>query len=98
VGLFRHEKQWVVSWQRHTIIVMNWWARTGESLIIDGRPVPQGKPSGILSNDLHGEIEVSGRAHEVRVHIGHTTGLRIGCHVFIDDELVGGDVGKRFLF
>ncbi|MBI1805729.1 MAG: hypothetical protein HYR76_01605 [Ignavibacteria bacterium] len=100
MSFFYHEKKWVASWQGHTIVVTNWWdllLRTGESLIIDGRPIPQSRPPGMAASNLYGEINISGNVPNVRVHIGHTWGLKIACHIFVGDQLVGGDIDKKFL-
>lgn len=100
MSFFYHEKKWVASWQGHTIVVTNWWdllLRTGESLIIDGKPIPQSRRGGVAASTLHGEINVSGKIHNVRAHVGHTFGLMIACHIFVDDQLVGGDINKKFL-
>lgn len=100
MSIFHHEKRWTASWQGHTITVINWWdllLRTGEELIIDGKPIPQSRPPGQVASTLYGELTISGKTHKVRAHIGHTFGLRIACHIFVDEQLVGGDPNKKFL-
>ena len=72
--------------------------RTGEELLIDGVPMQQEDTWAKLSRDLHGQIVVDGKVHEVRVHVGSVDwGLKTGCHIFVDEELIGGDVDKKFV-
>ncbi len=100
MSFFYHEKRWVASWRGHRIVVTNWWnllLRSGESLIFDGKPIPQSKPPGLVASTLEGELNVSGKIHRVRAHIGHTFSLMIACHIFVDDDLIGGDMDKKFL-
>jgi hypothetical protein len=99
MGWFHHEQKWVAQWEGHQIIVTNWWdflLRSGEFLTIDGRPIPQPR-TGLVAATLRGDLDHDGRLHHVRAHIGHTWTLMIACHIFVDDHLVGGDLGKRLL-
>ncbi len=98
--MFRFTKQWEVVWNGHQIVVRNWWdilLRTGEELVVDNTPVQQEKSWGRMSRNLYGEIGADSEVHKVRVHIGSINwGLNTGCQIFVDDELIGGDMNKKF--
>ncbi len=99
--MFRTFKSWNAEWRGHQILVQNWWdflLRGGEELIIDGTPVQQKKGWGKLARELHGGIIDNGKTHQVRVHIGSIDyGIKVGCQIFVDDELIGGDTDKKFV-
>ena len=71
----------------------------GEELIIDGVTTPKHRPSRPrISEDLYGELRAGDKVHQVHAHIGYTLPWgRIGCLIWIDGILVGGDIGKTFL-
>ena len=99
MGWFHHEQKWVAQWEGHQIIVTNWWdflLRNGESLTIDGEAIPQPR-RGLVAATLRGDLHHDGRVHHVRARIGQNWTLMIAGHIFVDDRLVGGDVGKRLL-
>lgn len=94
-------KTWSIVWKRKQIVVENWWdliLRTGERIVVDGKIVAESRAWGNRSSDLEAEIDDEGFARMIRAHIGWIDfGLRIGCVVYIDDEIVGGDTDKRFV-
>lgn len=99
--MFRFKKEWDVVWKGHRIVARNWWdilLRTGGELIIDGAPVQQKQGWCVLSGDMSAEIGSQDGIHKVRVHMGNIDwGTRVGCQIFIDDQLAGGDINKKFL-
>jgi hypothetical protein len=97
----RFTKKWEMTWHGHQFTVKNWWdclLRGGEELLIDGKTVDRYESWLIFSHDLEARLLVEGEEHRVRVHIGSIDfGFRVGCKIFINDRLVGGDVNKRFI-
>ncbi len=97
----RFGKKWELIWSEHHFVVINWWdclLRGGEELMIDGQTVDSYKSWMTFSRDLESTLLSAGEEHRVRVHIGSTDfGLKVGCHIFVDDILVGGDIHKKFL-
>ena len=97
----RHTAEWETLWEGHQIIVKNWWdllLRSGEELIIDGETVDQYESWFLFSRDLEAKIHTDGKEHKVRAHLGSVDfGFRMGCKFFVDDQLVGGDIHKRFI-
>ena len=95
---FRFTKKWEASWNGHRIVVENWWdllLRNGEELIIDGMPALKERKGSHLSCDLYGEIYDGGKIYKVHAHVGQLSlESRVGCHNFLDDKLIGGDVDK----
>lgn len=84
-------KRWVVKWKTHEIAVENAWFG-GEKLHIDGKCCDTGKGLNI-SRDLRGQItEADGATHIVTAKLRQgSLGLRVVCHVLVDDAWVGGD-------
>jgi hypothetical protein len=97
----RITKKWVVEWNGHQIAVENWWdflLRGGEELFIDGIPIQQERSWARVSRDFHGEIIDGDKTHQVRVHIGGIAyGIQMGCQIFVNEELIGGDIDKKFI-
>ncbi len=97
----RFTKKWELRWNDHHFIVANWWdcfLRGGEELIIDGQTVDRYKGWMTFSRDLESTLFSSGEERRVRVHIGSIDfGFKVGCQIFVDDILVGGDTHKKFL-
>ena len=51
-----------------------------------------------FSRDLYGELRAADGVHEVHAHIGLIAPLlKTGCLIGVDEVIIGGDVGKRFL-
>jgi hypothetical protein len=94
-------KTWELRWNDCHIVVINWWdwtGRGGEELIIDGQIVTHHKSSIRFSRDLESTFFSAGEKHRVRAHIGSTDfGFKVGCHIFVDDVLVGGDIHKKII-
>ena len=94
--------KWQAAWNGHTIEVLNWsriYGMTGETLKIDGVVAYDHKSfllfGGVLSGELHSELLHEGEVHRVKARIGQKgifAGL--GCHIFVDDQLIGGDVDR----
>lgn len=88
----------MLNWNEHEIIVINWWnllGRTGEELWINGQL--QNKRSGRLktSGALSATIITPEHEHAVVAYLGSTLGgLRVGCQIVIDNELVYTTKGK----
>jgi hypothetical protein len=98
VGFYR---LWEVEWQSHHVVVINWWGGWWpwtEELWIDGECVDKRSGNLTLSATLHGKIQESDDAHDVQAYLGTVAGgTRVGCQIVIDDEVVGGDLKKRFI-
>lgn len=96
----RFSKTWKAEWEGHVIVVTNWWdfrGRSGEALFIDEECVQKVEAQGHSARDLHGEIKRRNRTYRVHVHIGSINlGTKVGCQIFVDNELIGGDIGKKF--
>ena len=94
-------KKWELVWKEHHFVVTNWWDfnfQGGEELMIDGQTVDCYEGRMISSRDLESTFFSAGEEHRVRVHIGSTDfGFRVGCLIFIDNILVGGDIRKKFI-
>ena len=95
------KKTWSTRWNGHTIVVENWfdWGmNNGENVFVDGDLVCEHESAktgtaAILEAEIHDE---SG-AHQLRVQVGTSNGVSINCHIFVDDELVGGDTEKKLI-
>jgi hypothetical protein len=99
---FRHKivKRWSADYGGHVIDVINWWdvfMRSGEELRIDGEVVASHRSWFCFA--IRSEIrDADGAPHTVRAHIGSINwGLAMGCQIFIDDQLIGGDIKKTFI-
>ncbi|GAB4464197.1 MAG: hypothetical protein OHK0029_33900 [Armatimonadaceae bacterium] len=94
--MLRFNTEWRTSWQGHAIIVRNWWdlyCCTGEELWVDGRLKDhRGGMTLRLTSTLTGTCRTDDNAFVVRAHLWPLDGVRVGCHIFVNDELVGGDV------
>ncbi len=97
----RFEKRWNVRWNGHDIEVRNWWNLlliSGEQLLIDGKVADETKGWLSISRDLSATVASSGVEHAVRAHIGSVDGgLRVGCLIYADDKVIGGDTDKSFI-
>lgn len=99
--MIKFKKQWSHTFQNHSIVVENWWdilLRGGERLIIDGSIIDEHMGWFTLSHQLKGEIRMKNGVHSVEARIGSIdAGVRTGCHIFIDGNLVGGNTDKQLL-
>jgi hypothetical protein len=44
-------------------------------------------------------VVVNNVSHKIAVRVGSKWhGFRIGCHIYVNDELIGGDIHSRLLF
>ncbi|WP_299484816.1 hypothetical protein [Acaryochloris sp. IP29b_bin.137] len=97
----KYTKQWKILWKGRQIVVKNWWdllLRGREELLIDGETVDQYENWFLFSRDLETKIFVNGKEHQIRAHLGSVDfGFRMGCKIFIDNQLVGGDMHKKFI-
>ena len=90
-----------MEWNRHQIAVTNYGdllLRTREELFIDGQVADTTRGWGNGSTrELVGKVDSDDGTHEVRAHVGGIRGgFVVGCQLFIDNELVGGDIDKEF--
>jgi hypothetical protein len=70
----------------------------GEQLLIDGKVEDDAKGWLSISHDLRGTVESSGTTHTIRAHLGSVDcGLRVGCLIYADDNVIGRDTGKSFI-
>lgn len=95
--MIRFDTEWRASWQGHSFVVRNWWNLflvTGEELYVDGEL--RDRRSGIFrvtstlvtaSRDHHGQFVV-------RAYIWPDA-TRVLCHIYVNDELVGGDLDAQ---
>lgn len=97
------QNQWKMQWNGHFIAVENWrdaLGRTGVRVLVDGSLIEECKSEwlytvGFLESrvELDGEFENESGAHRIKVKFGLNRELI--CHIFVDDELVGGDTEKK---
>lgn len=96
----RGGREWSFEWEGHTVLVRNWtrrW-RTGEELLVDGVLIDANESSvlGRTFAHLGGVVSLGGRRHTVEALLGQGQGrLRVCCHILVDGNLVGGDVGTK---
>ncbi|WP_210404213.1 hypothetical protein [Chroococcidiopsis sp. TS-821] len=85
-------KTWKVNWKGHEILTKNRWFR-GEQLYIDGVRCDRRQGLGFTS-ELRGQIkDAEGSVHLVTAKFRQGSfGTRILCHIFVDDQWVGGDL------
>lgn len=85
------QKIWNVQWNSHSITAENHWFK-GAKLLIDGQPCANDVKM-TISSDLVGRIEDrDGSQHMVKAEFRQGWfGLKIVCHIFVDDRFVGGD-------
>ena len=97
----RFERRWKTRWNGHDIEVVNWWnvlLMCGERLFIDGKIVDDAKGWLSISRELKGTVTSGGTAYVIRAHIGSVDrGLRVGCLIYADDKVIGGDISKSFV-
>jgi hypothetical protein len=105
--MLKTTKTWQATWNGQQIEVRSWLnilAQTGEELFINGQLVHQKRGWSITPSHLFGEIPVestfAGEFYQkIHAKVGNVDfGFGVGCHIFIDGELVGGDVHKTILF
>lgn len=94
------KKTWKFDFKGHQIVVENRWniiMKSSEKLIIDGNVADEHIGwFTILSKELKGRIKSNNEIYQVKARIGNIDfGLKVGCHIFIDDKLVGGDIEKK---
>lgn len=98
--MVRFHTEWRASWNGHPIVVRNWWNLllfTGEELLVDGRTVMTQRGWFRTSTNLMGSVLLDGAPTLIRVEIGQIDlGSRIGCRIFVNEELIGGDVLAKF--
>ena len=101
-----HMRLWKASWEGREITVRNRRVFLGknrehmtEYLNVDNSFPPAWRmETDGSSKDLYCELRAADGVHELHAHIGPTAPLRkTGCLIMVDDVLIGGDVGKRFL-
>ena len=103
--MFRVTKTWHLIWEGQQIKVQSWvnlLAQTGEELFINGKMVHQKRGWAIKPIQLSGEIPAESAFagpfyRKVQASIGNINGgLAVGCHIFVDGALVGGDIDKKY--
>lgn len=99
--MFKYKKTWTAKFNNHQIVVENWWDllfRTGERLIIDKKVVDEQKSWSGFSRLLNGKISSNNETHNVKVRLGNINYFsKVGCHIFVDEKLIGGDIDKKLL-
>lgn len=93
------KKEWDIEYQGSKIHVENWWnlfLASGENYSIDGKVVQSNfrwLPEFSSIYTLH--IEGIGNC---KILIASKWNCNMGCHVLIEDNLIGGDIGDKLLF
>ena len=99
--MLQFQKRWNMEWNGHQVVVTNGWdllLRTREVLVIDGQVADVARGWGNVSRELVGQVESDDGTRAVRAHIGGIYGgFSVGGQLFIDNELVGGDIDKTFV-
>ena len=94
--MFKFKKQWQCDFKEHQIETESWWdifMRTGESLMIDGSVVAEHRGWFGVHQELYSQIVVDGKAHKIKAKFGSVyEGSELGCQIFVDGKLVGGDI------
>lgn len=87
---------WEAEWNGHRIRIQTLLSKFKTGVYIDGVEYDDCERGLALSSVIRHKFHADGEPHELRVHVGPIDGwMRIGCHIFVDDELVGGDVTKK---
>lgn len=95
------DKIWEVDHQGRRIRVTNRISfvppRTSEVLEVDGTIVKENKGSFLhMFSILESDVEFGGTKKHVEVQIAQKVGgFQTGCHILVNDELVGGDTGVQ---
>jgi hypothetical protein len=92
--MVRFDTEWRARWQGHSLIVRNWWNLflvTGEELYVDGKL--RDKRSGIfrVTSTLTAACRDDEERFVVRAYLWPDA-TRVLCHVYVNDELIGGDL------
>ncbi len=95
------KKSWSTRWKGHTIVVENWFdwrLRNGENAFVDGDLVCEHRSSwNTRSVVLEAEIHDESGWHQLKIYLGSANGFSIDCHIYVNDELVGGDTDKKLI-
>ncbi|NQT50308.1 hypothetical protein HQ571_06470 [Candidatus Kuenenbacteria bacterium] len=96
------KKKWELNFEGHQIVAENWWnliMKTGEKLTIDGNVVDEHTGWFSLSKELQGKISSEGKTDHVSAKFGSDEfGIKTGCHIFVNGNLLGGDTETKLLF
>lgn len=95
--MVRFDTEWRVSWHGHSLVVRNWWNLlmvTGEELYVDGEI--RDRRSGIcrMTSTLTAACHDYDGQFVVRAYIWPNA-TRVLCHIYVNDELVGGDLDAK---
>ena len=96
--MMRFESEWRTNWKGHSIVVLNWWnllLGTGEELWIDGTRCDHSGGTFRFTSALTAVCHSEEQIFTVRAHLWPLNMAKIGCHIYINDQLVGGDVTAR---
>lgn len=94
------KKRWATSYQGTEILIENWWnifLISGEIYSVNGAVV---RSNFHWLPSLHGGIHsfpIEG-VGECKVLISSKRNCSMGCHVLINEKIIGGDVGSELLF
>jgi hypothetical protein len=92
--MLRFNTEWRASYEGHSIVVRNWWNLflfTSEELWVDG--ILKDKRGGLirLNSTLAAAVAVRGEMTAIRAYLFPLDAVRVGCHIYINDQMVGGD-------
>ena len=97
----QYKQHWATRWDGHTIVVEKWFAlliRNGENVFVDGDLVCERRRSwSTVTPNFEAEIHDAMGVHQLRIQFGTSNTLDEICHIFVNDELVGGDTVKKML-
>lgn len=92
-------KQWKTQWDGHPIRVErdDAWSKGETRIFVDGVRVHRAEDKICHEPDICGsEFEDENGTHRIKVKISSAL-MREFCHIFIDDELIGGDTDKKLI-
>ena len=104
------KKSWICDFEDLEIEFRNFWTWSGEvreKLIVNGELVMEricyddDDTIGVkerMKCDMQVEYKHNGKTYKIRIIGGSKWYLAIGIHIYINDELVGGDVKSRLFF
>ena len=100
------EKKWNVSYKGLDIEVHNSWSFSGEvseKLFVNGELVDinenRFKPGDTVKDWSTGHLKATINNQKVEAKLGSIWfGFSVGCHILVDDELVGGNTKWKLMF
>lgn len=86
-------RRWETEWNGRRIAVKN---GLRERLLVDGQVVAENPPRVAVDARFCAQVLHGDRAHEISARVAAIAGgPRMGCHIFVDGVLVGGDVSEK---